>query len=156
MLDDDIRIRIPEDLKQRFKDLVPNGKMTDLLKGIVIASLEGVSLSKIAKKPPAKLTAGAGVRTKYYQNNLQKADGYIRFLIDKETKERFKLVCFLQGTTMSDFLREAVEDILREEAPFAIVASLKQPTPVPLPQVSSVSKLDMGEMWNQMFGSLCA
>jgi hypothetical protein len=128
--------------------------MTDLLKAVVITSLEGVNLTKLTKKPPKKSKtgkAGVGVRTKYYQEERTKADSYIRFLIDKETKERFKLFCHLKGTTMSDFLREAVEDILNQNLSVAPTTPKVRQLPV-----ATQSGVDIGQMWNQAFGDLCA
>lgn len=149
-MEDNIRIRIPRRLKQRFKKSYPHGKMTDLLKAVILTTLEGAKLSRMAKKPPAEATTGVGIRTKYYTEDLQKADSYIRFLVDTETKEKFKLYCYLKGTTMSNFLREAVEDILQEEAA-AAPPRVRQFIPAPQP-----STIDIREMWSQTFGQLCA
>jgi predicted DNA-binding protein len=142
MLDDNIRIRIPSHLKQRFKESRPHGKMTDLLTAVIIATLEGADLAKLSKNRSPQT---AKVRTKYQDDK----DSYIRFLIDTETKEKFKLFCYLKGTTMSDFLREAVEDVLREEV---VVVPVRRLTPV----ARSQSNVDIGEMWRQTFGGLCA
>jgi hypothetical protein len=154
MSEDNIRIRIPNHLKQRFKDSRGHGEMTELLKGVIHTALHGTNLPKMAKKPPTKVKSVKGTRTKHYEKSFKKADGYIRFLIDTETKEEFKLFCRLQGTTMSNYLREAVEEVLKEEvftvtSPVSTSAS-RQAANIPQPQ------LDIGQMWQQTFGNLCA
>jgi antitoxin component of RelBE/YafQ-DinJ toxin-antitoxin module len=152
---DNIRIRIPKHLKQQFKESRGHGDMTELLKGVIHTSLHGANLPKMAKKPPTRVKSGAGTRTKHHEKSLKKSDGYIRFLIDKETKEEFKLYCRLQGTTMSNYLRGAVEEVLREEvqvfataSPVSANASRQTATPQ--------LQLDIGQMWQQTFGNLCA
>jgi len=149
MLDDDIRIRIPSYLKDEFKKARPHGKMTDLLTGVVIAALEGANLPKLVKKGPMEPHSKQGVRTKYYEERLQKADSYIRFLIDSETKEKFKLFCHLKGTTMSKYLREAVEDILQEETLVPTPTKVREFAPVARTQGSNA--VDIRQLWNQAF-----
>jgi len=149
MHDDDIRIRIPKHLKQRFKETHPHGRMTDLLKAVVITTLEGVNLPRLVKKT-AKLKKKARVRTK---RQAKPSNSYIRFLIDTDTKERFKLFCHLNETTMSNFLREAVEEILdtAEERP-----SLPQPQVRRQAIASRQPIVDIGLIWDQTFGHLSA
>lgn len=52
--------------------------------------------------------------------NIQKQqvlerDDYLRFRLPEALKERFKLYCYLKGITMSDTVREMIEDALRKE-----------------------------------------
>jgi predicted DNA-binding protein len=42
-------------------------------------------------------------------------DDYLRFRLPEELKERFKLYCYLKGITMSDTVREMIEEVLRNE-----------------------------------------
>lgn len=42
-------------------------------------------------------------------------DDYLRFRLPEALKERFKLYCYLKGITMSDTVREMIEDALRKE-----------------------------------------
>lgn len=143
MTEDNIRIRIPSYLKQKFKDQKGRGGMTTLLRGIIISTLEGVSLAKMERntslEPKAKTT---------YDGD---SDNYIRFLVSTDLKERFKLYCYLKGTNMSDFLREAVEEIIREEE-FAA----SKPKVYPLVISSQTTSSDVSQLWSQAFGKLCA
>ena len=56
----------------------------------------------------------------YSMGNIQKQpmlerDDYLRFRLPEALKERFKLYCYLKGITMSDTVREMIEDVLRNE-----------------------------------------
>lgn len=42
-------------------------------------------------------------------------DDYLRFRLPEALKERFKLYCYLKGITMSDTVREMIEEVLRNE-----------------------------------------
>ena len=42
-------------------------------------------------------------------------DDYLRFRLPEALKERFKLYCYLKGITMSDTVRELIEEVLRNE-----------------------------------------
>ncbi|NEO98393.1 MAG: hypothetical protein F6K58_06900 [Symploca sp. SIO2E9] len=42
-------------------------------------------------------------------------DDYLRFRLPEALKERFKLFCYLKGITMSDTVRELIEEVLRNE-----------------------------------------
>jgi antitoxin component of RelBE/YafQ-DinJ toxin-antitoxin module len=150
MYDDEIRIRIPKHLKRQFKAANSHGKMTDLLKAVVLTALEGVNLVKLAKKAPKQ--PKPEVRGRIKPQKKVHSDSYIRFLIDQDTKERFKLFCHLKGTTMSNFLREAVEEILLSEQD---LPTLPQPKTRQL-AIAHRQPVDIGRMWSQAFGDLSA
>ncbi len=42
-------------------------------------------------------------------------DDYLRFRLPEALKERFKLYCYLKGITMSDTVREMIEEVLKNE-----------------------------------------
>ena len=42
-------------------------------------------------------------------------DYYLRFRLPEALKERFKLYCYLKGITMSDTVREMIEEVLKNE-----------------------------------------
>jgi antitoxin component of RelBE/YafQ-DinJ toxin-antitoxin module len=48
------------------------------------------------------------------QQTLER-DDYLRFRLPEALKERFKLYCYLKGITMSDTVREMIEEVLRNE-----------------------------------------
>ena len=45
----------------------------------------------------------------------EERDDYLRFRLPEALKERFKLYCYLKGITMSDTVREMIEEVLRNE-----------------------------------------
>lgn len=54
------------------------------------------------------------MRTSQKQQFLER-DDYLRFRLPEALKERFKLYCYLKGITMSDTVREMIEEVLRNE-----------------------------------------
>lgn len=54
------------------------------------------------------------MRTSQKQEFLER-DDYLRFRLPEALKERFKLYCYLKGITMSDTVREMIEEVLRNE-----------------------------------------
>ena len=49
------------------------------------------------------------------KQQMLERDDYLRFRLPEALKERFKLYCYLKGITMSDTVREMIEDVLRKE-----------------------------------------
>lgn len=54
------------------------------------------------------------MRTSQKQQFLER-DDYLRFRLPEALKERFKLYCYLKGITMSDTVREMIEEVLENE-----------------------------------------
>jgi antitoxin component of RelBE/YafQ-DinJ toxin-antitoxin module len=54
------------------------------------------------------------MRSSQNQQFLER-DDYLRFRLPEALKERFKLYCYLKGITMSDTVREMIEEVLRNE-----------------------------------------
>lgn len=54
------------------------------------------------------------MRNSHKQPVLER-DDYLRFRLPEALKERFKLYCYLKGITMSDTVREMIEEVLRNE-----------------------------------------
>lgn len=54
------------------------------------------------------------MRSSHNQQFLER-DDYLRFRLPEALKERFKLYCYLKGITMSDTVREMIEEVLRNE-----------------------------------------
>jgi antitoxin component of RelBE/YafQ-DinJ toxin-antitoxin module len=54
------------------------------------------------------------MRTSQKQQFLER-DDYLRFRLPEALKERFKLYCYLKGITMSDTVREMIEEVLQNE-----------------------------------------
>jgi antitoxin component of RelBE/YafQ-DinJ toxin-antitoxin module len=49
------------------------------------------------------------------KQQMLERDDYLRFRLPEALKERFKLYCYLKGITMSDTVREMIEEVLRNE-----------------------------------------
>ena len=49
------------------------------------------------------------------KQSMLERDDYLRFRLPEALKERFKLYCYLKGITMSDTVRELIEEVLRNE-----------------------------------------